>query len=254
MDQKLNGAKRRIDPVTAAIDEVRADLAARRAAGEIPELPPGELERQFSAVVEAADGLFVDEPPLDASGLAPVADDGDVGAAADRAPRADRRSIAMAVVPGRRHHRAAPGRAVGPPHHRRRRAGRRPAEPTRSASSGACTSIASGASSTGWPSSSARSSACAPRRRAGPRGRFRGDLMLDQLVVGAAPGDAITRSALLLRDELAKLGPANVYAQFREPGVLDRGRAVGAPRRSPERRPTTHLPRQHGFVARSTRR
>jgi len=74
MDQKLNGAKQRIDPVTAAIDEVRADLAARRAAGEIPELPPGELERQFSAVVEAADGLFVDEPPLDASGLAPVAD------------------------------------------------------------------------------------------------------------------------------------------------------------------------------------
>lgn len=45
--------------------------------------------------------------------------------------------------------------------------------------------------------------------------------MLDQLVVGAAPGDAITRSALLLRDELAKLGPANVYAQFREPGVFD---------------------------------
>ena len=73
MDQKLNGAKRRIDPVADAIDDVRADLAARRAAGEIPELPPGELERQFSAVVEAADGLFVDEPPLDASNLAPLA-------------------------------------------------------------------------------------------------------------------------------------------------------------------------------------
>jgi glycosyltransferase involved in cell wall biosynthesis len=45
--------------------------------------------------------------------------------------------------------------------------------------------------------------------------------MWDQLLVGAAPGDAITRSALLLRDALAELGPADLFAQHREPGVED---------------------------------
>src|SRR5438105_3638410 len=73
MDQHLNGAGERTDPVASAVDEVRAELAARRAAGEIPELPAGELERQFSAVVEAADGAFADEPPLDPGGLAELA-------------------------------------------------------------------------------------------------------------------------------------------------------------------------------------
>ena len=43
--------------------------------------------------------------------------------------------------------------------------------------------------------------------------------MWDQLVVGAAPGDAITRSALLLRRELAAHGRADIYAQHREPGM-----------------------------------
>lgn len=46
--------------------------------------------------------------------------------------------------------------------------------------------------------------------------------MLDQLLVGAAPGDAITRSALLLQSELAATGPANVYSLHIEPGVEDR--------------------------------
>ncbi len=43
--------------------------------------------------------------------------------------------------------------------------------------------------------------------------------MWDQLLVGAAPGDAITRSALMLRDELAKLGPADIFSQHIEPGM-----------------------------------
>jgi glycosyltransferase involved in cell wall biosynthesis len=51
--------------------------------------------------------------------------------------------------------------------------------------------------------------------------------MLDQLLVGAAPGDAITRSALLLQDALAARGPAAVYALHVEPGMEDRVRPLG---------------------------
>ena len=43
--------------------------------------------------------------------------------------------------------------------------------------------------------------------------------MFDQLVVGAAPGDAITANALLLQSVLRELGPSEVYANFIEPGV-----------------------------------
>lgn len=43
--------------------------------------------------------------------------------------------------------------------------------------------------------------------------------MFDQLVVGAAPGDAITDSAFLLHDRLRLLGPARIYAEHREPGL-----------------------------------
>ncbi len=43
--------------------------------------------------------------------------------------------------------------------------------------------------------------------------------MLDQLVVGAAPGDAITKSALLIRDALREHGPSELYAQHIEPGL-----------------------------------
>ena len=45
--------------------------------------------------------------------------------------------------------------------------------------------------------------------------------MWDQLLVGAAPGDAITRSALMARAELARLGPAEIYSQHIEPGMHD---------------------------------
>ena len=43
--------------------------------------------------------------------------------------------------------------------------------------------------------------------------------MFDQLLVGAAPGDAITKSALLIRDALRAEGPAEIYAQHVEPGL-----------------------------------
>lgn len=43
--------------------------------------------------------------------------------------------------------------------------------------------------------------------------------MWDQVVVGAAPGDAITKSALLIREALTAHGPSEIYAQFREPGL-----------------------------------
>lgn len=43
--------------------------------------------------------------------------------------------------------------------------------------------------------------------------------MWDQLLVGAAPGDAITGNVLLLQGELAKLGPSEVFSQHYEAGV-----------------------------------
>jgi len=43
--------------------------------------------------------------------------------------------------------------------------------------------------------------------------------MWDQLLVGAAPGDAITGSMLLLHGELAKLGPSEIFSQHLEAGV-----------------------------------
>lgn len=60
------------DPVADAVAEVRADLAGRRAAGAVPHLPAGELDRQFEAVIEAVDAGIVEEPPL-ALGLLPGA-------------------------------------------------------------------------------------------------------------------------------------------------------------------------------------
>lgn len=52
------------DPVADAVEEVRADLAARRASGALPHLPAGELDRQFEAVIEAVDAGIVEEAPL----------------------------------------------------------------------------------------------------------------------------------------------------------------------------------------------
>ncbi len=57
------------DSVAAMVQEVRDDLAAKRASGAIPHLPNGELDRQFSAVVEAVDAGLVEEPSLDTADL-----------------------------------------------------------------------------------------------------------------------------------------------------------------------------------------
>jgi hypothetical protein len=57
------------DAIDAALAEVRADLDARRARGELPHLPPDELDRQFTAVVEAVDAGIVEAPALDPGDL-----------------------------------------------------------------------------------------------------------------------------------------------------------------------------------------
>lgn len=53
------------DLVDQILDEVRQDLAAKRARGEIPEPPAHELERQFTAIVEAVDAGLVEQPALE---------------------------------------------------------------------------------------------------------------------------------------------------------------------------------------------
>ena len=74
MEPSPNGIGRPPDQLVVALDEVKAELAARRAAGEIPEVRAGELERQFSAVIETVEGTFVDQPEIDIAGLHPLAD------------------------------------------------------------------------------------------------------------------------------------------------------------------------------------
>jgi len=74
MEPSPNGIGRPPDQLAAALDEVKAELAARRAAGEIPELRAGELDRQFSAVIETVDGTLLDEPDVDTEGLRPLAE------------------------------------------------------------------------------------------------------------------------------------------------------------------------------------
>lgn len=62
--------------------------------------------------------------------------------------------------------------------------------------------------------------------------------MWDQLLVGAAPGDAITKSALLIRDALRAHGPSEIYAQHIEAGLGDSvGRLGDLPRRPNRDRP-----------------
>lgn len=62
--------------------------------------------------------------------------------------------------------------------------------------------------------------------------------MFDQLLVGAAPGDAITRSALMLRGELERLGPADIFSQHIEPGMHDLVRPLAElPARTNKQRP-----------------
>jgi hypothetical protein len=57
------------DQILDTVEQVRADLARLRAQGQLPHLPDGELDRQFSGVVEAVDAGLVDEPPLVAAEL-----------------------------------------------------------------------------------------------------------------------------------------------------------------------------------------
>jgi hypothetical protein len=57
------------DAIDAALAQVRADLEDRRARGELPQLPPDELDRQFTAVVEAVEAGIVEAPPLDPGDL-----------------------------------------------------------------------------------------------------------------------------------------------------------------------------------------
>ena len=57
------------DIVTGAVARTREDLAARRRAGEIPEVPPGELERHFDGVVEAVDAALIEVGPIGTTGL-----------------------------------------------------------------------------------------------------------------------------------------------------------------------------------------
>lgn len=64
------------DVVEQALDEVRRDLAARRASGELPRLPRNALSSQFAGVVEASSATLtrrshVDVPGLGAAALLP---------------------------------------------------------------------------------------------------------------------------------------------------------------------------------------
>lgn len=61
------------DPVTSIVDEVAAELAERRARGDLPTFPPHELQRQFDAVIESVNG-GLDEPPIDPVGLGDAAE------------------------------------------------------------------------------------------------------------------------------------------------------------------------------------
>lgn len=68
-DPAVTSADAAGDAVAGVVDEVRRDLAARRARGDMPELPANELDRQFSAVVEAVEAGIIEEPPLDPGDL-----------------------------------------------------------------------------------------------------------------------------------------------------------------------------------------
>jgi hypothetical protein len=57
------------DEVADIVGEVRRDLAARRERGELPELPEDELDRQFSAVVEAVEAGVLERPPVETGDL-----------------------------------------------------------------------------------------------------------------------------------------------------------------------------------------
>lgn len=59
--------------VAGVVDDVRRDLAERRQRGELPDLPPDELNRHFDGVIEAVDGAVVERGPIGSAGLAEAA-------------------------------------------------------------------------------------------------------------------------------------------------------------------------------------
>lgn len=61
------------DMVAEVVDQVRGELAERRRTGDLPDLPPGELERHFDGVVEAVDGAVVERAPIGSAGLTEAA-------------------------------------------------------------------------------------------------------------------------------------------------------------------------------------
>ncbi|MFM7063900.1 MAG: hypothetical protein ACKO04_10485 [Actinomycetes bacterium] len=57
------------DEVARAVAEVAADLAARRARGELPRLPKDEMTSHFGGVVESVNARLVEEPTADLDAL-----------------------------------------------------------------------------------------------------------------------------------------------------------------------------------------
>lgn len=57
------------DDVARAVAEVTADLAARRARGDLPRLPKDEMVSHFTGVVESVNARILEEPPVDLAGL-----------------------------------------------------------------------------------------------------------------------------------------------------------------------------------------
>lgn len=53
------------DEVAQAVAEVAADLAARRARGQLPRLPKDEMVSHFAGVVESVNARLVEEPAVD---------------------------------------------------------------------------------------------------------------------------------------------------------------------------------------------
>ncbi len=66
-------AARTGDIVHDVIADVRDELAERRRTGDLPDLPVGELDRQFDGVVEAVDGALVELDPIGSAGLVEAA-------------------------------------------------------------------------------------------------------------------------------------------------------------------------------------
>jgi hypothetical protein len=65
-DPDANGhAHPTVDIVAETVDRVRAELAERRARGELPRFPPEEMRRHFDAVVEAYEGALLQIPRVE---------------------------------------------------------------------------------------------------------------------------------------------------------------------------------------------